>query len=63
MKDTSVSDLVPKKRKKKIGSLISKCENLLDGDKKEETYMFVDMLKELESISESAFGPNKNWLG
>ncbi|KAK2413470.1 heat shock cognate 70 kDa protein [Trifolium repens] len=63
MKDTSVSDLVPKKRKKKIGSLISKCENLLDGDKKEETYMFVDMLKELESISESAFGPNKNSLG
>ncbi|GAU23248.1 hypothetical protein TSUD_172770 [Trifolium subterraneum] len=60
MKDKSVSDLLPTQRKNKITSLITKCENLLDGDKKEETYMFVNMLKELESISESAYGPNKN---
>jgi L1 cell adhesion molecule like protein len=63
MKDKSISDLLPTQRKNKISSLISKCENLLDGDKKEETYVFVDILKDLESISETAFGSNKNWLG
>jgi hypothetical protein len=25
--------------------------------------VFVNMLKELERISETAFGSNKNWLG
>ncbi|XP_058741070.1 heat shock cognate 70 kDa protein-like [Vicia villosa] len=63
MKDKSVSYLLPTERENEITSLITKCENLLDGDKKEETYVFVDMLKELESISESAFGHNKKWLG
>ncbi|XP_058756828.1 heat shock cognate 70 kDa protein-like [Vicia villosa] len=63
MKDKSVSYLLPTERENEITSLITKCEYLLDGDKKEETYVFVDMLKELESISESAFGHNKKWLG
>jgi len=60
MKDTNVSSLLPTKSKNKITSLITKCEYMLDGDKKEETYVFVDMLKELESISESTLGMKKN---
>ncbi|XP_058756826.1 heat shock 70 kDa protein 4-like [Vicia villosa] len=61
MKDKSY--MIPIKRKNEITSLIAKCEHLLDGDKKEETYVFVGMLKELESISESAFGHIKKWVG
>ncbi|MCH82377.1 heat-shock protein [Trifolium medium] len=62
MKDNCVSNLLPTQRKNKITSLISKCENLLDGDKKEETYMFVNMLKELESISEFDLGSLKSYV-
>ncbi|XP_058739389.1 heat shock 70 kDa protein 4-like [Vicia villosa] len=51
MKDKSF--LISTERENEITSVITKCENLLDGDKKEETYVFVDILKELESISES----------
>ena len=60
MKDTEVNSLLPTQSKNKITSLITKCEYMLDGDKKEETYVFVDMLKELESISESTLGMKKN---
>ncbi|XP_058756804.1 heat shock 70 kDa protein 4-like [Vicia villosa] len=61
MKDKSF--LISTERENEITSVITKCENLLDGDKKEETNVFVDMLKELESIAESAFGHIKKWVG
>jgi heat shock 70kDa protein 1/2/6/8 len=63
MKDTNVSSLLPTQSKNKITSLITKCEYLLDGDKKEEAYVFVNMLKELESITGSTLGMKKKWFG
>lgn len=59
LNDKSVSSLLSKHSKNKITSLVTQCEHLLDGDKKEEIYEFEDMLKELESISALVLGITK----
>lgn len=60
MKDKGIISLIPTQRTNKMVSLTAKCEHLLDGGKKEETQVFVDILQELQSIFESALGTIKN---
>jgi len=54
MKDSMVSSKLASLDKVKINSAMIKGKSLIDGNQKEDTSVFVDFLKELESIFESA---------
>ncbi|GAU23242.1 hypothetical protein TSUD_172710 [Trifolium subterraneum] len=54
MKDGSVASMLSSTDKMKINAAMIKGKNLIDDKEHQETFVFVDFLKELESIFESA---------
>ncbi|CAK8541036.1 unnamed protein product [Lathyrus sativus] len=62
MKDDCVSSKLNPDDKVKINSAMIKGKSLIDDNKQEDTFMFVDCLKELESVFESAMNKvNKSY--
>nr|AFK46146.1 unknown [Lotus japonicus] len=60
MKDKCVSSKLPPMVQVDINSAIVKGQNLLDGGQKPETFVFVDLLRELKSIFEPAMAKIDN---
>lgn len=64
MKDNCVSSMLTPVDKILIDSAMIKGKSLIDGNKQEDTFVFVDFLKELESIFGSALNKiNKGYSG